>query len=108
MTTEQRIAKTNAMLAAMEAAPTYSDYMTAFVALEQRLHGLPGMGVDEANKAWREFDRIRSVKSAQWRAEYNAAAFNAIALNDITAKVCGDILSTAGVDAARSYVEAAE
>ena len=106
----ERIAETNAMLATLEAATTYTDYMLAYVAAEQRANSEDLMGrFEERDRIWARVKAAQAAIRPLLRAEYNAIrvysseeirAFNQPAtLDDVTALVCGRILSTAGVDA---------
>lgn len=69
----ERIAETNALIAALEAAPDYAAYLPAFCAVEQRANSEDLMGRwEERDRIWAAVNTIRAVQSPRIRAEYRA------------------------------------
>lgn len=69
----ERIAETNALIAALESAPDYAAYLPAYSAVEQRANSEDLMGRwEERDRIWAAVNAIRAVQSPRIRAEYRA------------------------------------
>lgn len=69
----ERIAETDALIAAFAAAPNYSAYLTAYSAVEQRANSEDVMGrFEERDRIWTAIKSIKAEKAPALRAEYDA------------------------------------
>jgi hypothetical protein len=69
----ERIAETNALIAALANAPDYAAYLTAYSAVERRALDEDLMGRwDERDRIWAAVNAIRTVQSPRIKAEYRA------------------------------------